>query len=836
MAENCVVVQRCGVNSSVPAGALATHGRARQMRAVVLVGLGLAALAALLLVQPPSSLGRAELDQEEGAGARALSSPSYWGQRTPAWWSGIPVYTGAVAEPATPGSPVRLGAALPAVPAYGVSSPEIQINGIPVEGVGNAQLKIDGIPVEGLPAALAPAFITRSAPPMFPMVAANADVKTGTHPQSWVARPHGDYVSKTQTPYVPAGLAVHHWGSKPHDDDYAHTVFKPYTPWHTLAHGWDTRKHVDFAEDVFGKGYKPDSSIPHHWGTRNHEDYAESVFKKYTPNSIMPHHWGTRNHEDFADSVFKQYTPDPAWTSHYGTRSHVDYETDVYSHKYVPDAVFPYHWGTRRHKDYEDDVFSRPFVSWDMPYGVAPPRAGGFVQDISPSENKKKLMDAGAEDTAKRLYAWRGVQETGPGGTFKSWWPPGNRQQDVMGDGGNTVPTKRGDEGPNNYRIPFKDYIAQYTSRGRQGPPPIADFPDSTPRITWKSQTATLASGGIEEKAAAQTRLRAKSHKLASREEKKENENTLVIPGSGEEHHADVSAKASMAARWLHGPSSSSDRRHRIEGQSIERLEGQSKESALVGLPVPRALLHALAQHSSHEQGSRGLWGGEWREAETAAQEEVARQQRQQQTRERRGAVSSVKWDYSAVTGPHEWGTLSQAFASCSSGHGQSPVNLGGVGSQISGPLHISSLFWEAPPPPSYAVYEGWRGGASFSMLRNGGLELKAEGTRPVLVFEGQRYALDSLQFHTPSEHTIDGVRADAELQFTVRHVEGPSAGTMAQRGRQSGTMVLSLLLAAVGGEGVGEAAAAEVQDGGFLDAILQMAARHVHCRHDICE
>jgi len=148
------------------------------------------------------------------------------------------------------------------------------------------------------------------------------------------------------------------------------------------------------------------------------------------------------------------------------------------------------------------------------------------------------------------------------------------------------------------------------------------------------------------------------------------------------------------------------------------------------------------------------------------------------------------------------------------------------VGSQISGPLHISSLFWEAPPPPSYAVYEGgWRGG-SFPALRNGGLELKAEGTRPVLVFEGQRYALDSLPFHTPGEHAIDGVRADAALQFTVRHVEGPSAGTAAQRGRQSGTMVLSLLLAAVGGEGIGEAAAAEVQDGFFLDAILQIASR----------
>ena len=190
---------------------------------------------------------------------------------------------------------------------------------------------------------------------------------------------------------------AHHWGTRNHKD-YADDVFQQYHPWPTWGHHWGTRTHKDFAQDVFGKGYQPDPSIAHHWGTHEHGDFSNDVFGK-------------------------GYQPDPAWKSHWGTHEHHDYATDVYSKSYQPDPVFPYHWGTRKHRDYQQDVFSRPFVSWDMPYGVAPPRAGGFVQDISPSENKEEVMKAGAEDKSKQWYGFKGVTETGPGGTFKSWWP-----------------------------------------------------------------------------------------------------------------------------------------------------------------------------------------------------------------------------------------------------------------------------------------------------------------------------------------------------------------------------------------------------------------------------
>jgi hypothetical protein len=280
-------------------------------------------------------------------------------------------------------------------------------------------------------------------------------------------------------------------------------VYRQVGEWCTSTMCWSS-DDVSSADDVFGRQYRPIPSIRHHWGTRNHRDFTEDVFGRgYHPDSAIPHHWGTRTHGDYADDVFKAYRPDAAWPSHYGTHEHHDYVDDVYARKYKPDPVFPYHWGTRKHEDYADDVFSRPFVSWDMPYGVAAPRAGDFVQDISPSENAGDVMKAGAEDKSKSFYGWKGVQETGPGGTFKSWWPPGNRQQDVMGKGGNAVPTVRGDEGPNNYRIPFKDYLGQYASEGHQGPPAIAHFPDMTPPRSWKGSSPALAAAGEHARAGA---------------------------------------------------------------------------------------------------------------------------------------------------------------------------------------------------------------------------------------------------------------------------------------------------------------------------------------------
>jgi hypothetical protein len=484
---------------------------------VLVCCMGILTVATVLLVRDGPVVSRNELPQK---------SASIWGTGAPSWWSRIPVETNNHAGTA-----------------------QVKINGIPVEGAGSAHIKVDGIPVEGLqapaPAQPVPVPVVVQPPPPYhawgtkphddyvadvgPAVArAAVGVVPGEAPCSrpcsgdgsaaavpvsapkvavvghaqpppthvWGTKPHTDYPETTFPHYRPIQRMPHHWGTRTHED-FAAATFPPYRPIRSPGHHWGTRLHEDFADDVFGKGYHPDPSIPHHWGTREHRDFAEDVFGKgYRPDPSIPHHWGTRSHGDYANDVFRAYRPDPVWDAHWGTHHHKDYVDDVYGHKYHPDPVVDYHWGTRKHLDYASDVYSRPFVSWDMPYGVAAPRAGGFRQDVSPSENRSDVMAKGTEDRLKRWYAWRGVRETGPGGTFKSWWPPGNRQQDVMGEGGNVVPTVRGDEGPNNYRIPWKDYMMQYASDGTQGPPPIAKFADMEKRSSWKVRASSARGAG----------------------------------------------------------------------------------------------------------------------------------------------------------------------------------------------------------------------------------------------------------------------------------------------------------------------------------------------------
>jgi len=405
-------------------------------RSFALLILFSASVAAVLLLRQNTFTHFSEL------GVRSITLN--WGKGAPQWWSNIPVDVPARAKIPV----VRNDASLFREDGYhDVSPAALQSAAVLVPSA--AVLVPPSLPAVVVPT-VAPATVSFPVPSVVPSVAVVKHV--------WGTKPHEDYIESTQAQYKPYVVVKHGWGTRPHND-YSESTQASFKPYPVVKHGWGTRRHDDYVESVQGP-YRPWPRIDHHWGTRLHKDFADDVFgKTYHPDPRIDHHWGTRSHNDFADDVFgKSYHADPSWSSHWGTHQHKDYSEDVYGKAYHADPVVPYHWGTRQHSDYTEDVFSRPFVSWDMPYGVAAPRAGGFVQDISPSENKEEVMRAGAEDKSQDWYGYgkQGVTETGPGGTFKSWWPPGNRQQDVMGNGGNVVPTIRGDQGPNNYRIPFQ--------------------------------------------------------------------------------------------------------------------------------------------------------------------------------------------------------------------------------------------------------------------------------------------------------------------------------------------------------------------------------------------
>ncbi|XP_043687788.1 alpha carbonic anhydrase 1, chloroplastic-like [Telopea speciosissima] len=110
-----------------------------------------------------------------------------------------------------------------------------------------------------------------------------------------------------------------------------------------------------------------------------------------------------------------------------------------------------------------------------------------------------------------------------------------------------------------------------------------------------------------------------------------------------------------------------------------------------------------------------------------------------------------VQFSYSGATGPGNWGSLSPDFSACSTGKLQSPVNI--VKKDV---VDNHKL------PPLTKVYE-----ESNSTLINYGFSigLQYENNAGVLIQDGKNYTLKKIDWHSPSEHTINGLRYPLELQ-----------------------------------------------------------------------
>ncbi|HET7140503.1 MAG TPA: carbonic anhydrase family protein [Arthrobacter sp.] len=124
-------------------------------------------------------------------------------------------------------------------------------------------------------------------------------------------------------------------------------------------------------------------------------------------------------------------------------------------------------------------------------------------------------------------------------------------------------------------------------------------------------------------------------------------------------------------------------------------------------------------------------------------------------------------WSYDGAEGPEHWGALSSDFGSCSSGSAQSPIDVRG-GSGLS----------QVPLALAYSASEG-------EITDNGHTtELRALTAQGITV-GGKQYAFKQMHFHTPSEHTLDGVRYEAEFHFVHQADDGGLAvvGILAKAG-----------------------------------------------------
>jgi carbonic anhydrase len=115
-------------------------------------------------------------------------------------------------------------------------------------------------------------------------------------------------------------------------------------------------------------------------------------------------------------------------------------------------------------------------------------------------------------------------------------------------------------------------------------------------------------------------------------------------------------------------------------------------------------------------------------------------------------------WDYGDALGPSHWGDLKPEFATCKSGHHQSPVD-------IRNPK-------QAALPPIHFEYKS----SPLHIIDNGHTIMVNYSPGSFISVGDKKYALKQFHFHRPSEEKIDGKGFD----MTVHLVHADEDGKLA--------------------------------------------------------
>lgn len=112
-------------------------------------------------------------------------------------------------------------------------------------------------------------------------------------------------------------------------------------------------------------------------------------------------------------------------------------------------------------------------------------------------------------------------------------------------------------------------------------------------------------------------------------------------------------------------------------------------------------------------------------------------------------------WTYEGEEGPDRWGELAPEYAACADGSAQTPIDVTGAAE--------ADL---ADPVFDYAV-------PAATVVNNGHTVQANAAEGNTITVDGAVSPLKQIHFHAPSEHTIDGKAADAEVHFVHKTDEG---------------------------------------------------------------
>jgi carbonic anhydrase len=134
----------------------------------------------------------------------------------------------------------------------------------------------------------------------------------------------------------------------------------------------------------------------------------------------------------------------------------------------------------------------------------------------------------------------------------------------------------------------------------------------------------------------------------------------------------------------------------------------------------------------------------------------------------------TLPWSYAGATGPEHWGSLDPAYAACSQGKKQSPIDFRPSDSTAA---------------PSSGTVEIQYHPTTVTWMNNGHtLQVNDPTHSNTIKLNNESYTLTQLHFHTPSEHTLQGRRFDMEGHLVHEGPDGKLAviGFWIQKGQES--------------------------------------------------
>ncbi len=127
-------------------------------------------------------------------------------------------------------------------------------------------------------------------------------------------------------------------------------------------------------------------------------------------------------------------------------------------------------------------------------------------------------------------------------------------------------------------------------------------------------------------------------------------------------------------------------------------------------------------------------------------------------------------WNYAGANGPENWHKVNDAYSQCATGNKQSPIDISAKTPMQSFGLNLL-----------YGVSSGLMTDLNLSAHFN------IEGDH-TMVLESSKFRLKEIHFHSPSEHTINGLKYPLEFQFTHSDANGKTSilTTFVEKGKNN--------------------------------------------------